>query len=329
MFCSKCGKQAEGDFCWNCGAKLYKPETDTQTAETKSVEIKSESEPQAVKAAEPEIGRKPVSFTKFKATRKYANIQFDDVHQIIAVGSENDISNNEIGQVTYLRYSEILNAEVKCKYLNVSKTSTGSMVGRAAVGALFSPASAIIGGSTAKRVEEQQIESVSISITTSNVRFPLVHVNYWSGAYYGEAELVCGVLQQVKLVPPTEEAFELTQKWGAGNTPLKADYSPRPQSKKSEPISEPWRCSSCDYKNPASSSVCLNCSAPKSKSFSYIDQPHKSSYLSDMPEDNSKSETWYCPDCDYKNNGGKSCRNCGAERPEQKVKKSFKLFGKK
>lgn len=314
MFCSKCGKQAEGEFCWNCGAKLYKPETDTQA---------NKAAPEIASAATPAMCKKPVSVTKFKATRKYTNIQFDDTHQIIAIGNDKDIDNKEIGSVTYLRYSEILNAEVKCKYKNVSKTSTGSMVGRAAVGALISPASAIIGGATAKRVEEQQIESVAINITTSNVRFPLVNVNYWSGKFYGEAELVCGILQQVKLMQPTEEAFELTQNWGTGNTPLKADLSPRPQPKKVEQISESWRCDLCDYKNPAASSICLNCSAPKRQAF-------KNSNLSNLAEDTSVTETWYCPNCDYKNNGGKSCRNCGADRPkqEQKEKKTKKLFGK-
>lgn len=25
MYCSKCGTKADGDFCWKCGSKLYKP----------------------------------------------------------------------------------------------------------------------------------------------------------------------------------------------------------------------------------------------------------------------------------------------------------------
>lgn len=313
MFCSKCGKQAEGDFCWNCGAKLYKPENEIPAEEIKSTSAQST-------AAKPEICKKPVSFMKFRATRKYTNIQFDDTHQIIAVGSDKDINNLE-DFVTYLRYSEVLDAEVKCTYEGVSKTSTGSMLGRAAVGSLISPGAAVIGGATAKRVEKQKIESLAVHITTSNARYPLVRINYLSGLFYDEAELVCSILQQVKLLPPTEEAFELTEKWGAGNTPLKADLTPKPQPKAAEPAAEPWRCSLCDYKNPAASSRCMNCSAPKSRAF-------KGNYLSEAAEETSVQTVWYCPDCDYKNNGGKSCRNCGANRPEQKEKKTKKLFGK-
>lgn len=322
MFCSKCGKKAEGDFCWNCGAKLYKPEDESPSEEVKNIPAEST-------AAKPEICKKPVSFMKFKATRKYTNIQFDDVHQIIAVGSDKDIDNLE-DFVTYLRYSEVLGAEVKCTYEGVSKTSTGSMIGRAAVGSLISPGAAMVGGATAKRIEKQKIDSLSVHITTSNARYPLVRINYLGGLFYDEAELVCGILQQVKLAPPTEEAFELTEKWGAGNTPLKADLSPRPQPKAAEPAAEPWRCSLCDYKNPAASSRCMNCSAPKSRAFksNYLT---KNNYLSEVAEElPANNAVWFCPDCDYKNNGGKSCRNCGASRPEQeeKGKKSKKLFGK-
>lgn len=316
MFCSKCGKQAEGEFCWNCGAKLFNPET---SAASNSNEIKDTVN----EVAKPEICKKPVSFSKFKATRQYTNIQFDDIHQIIAVSKSKDIDYGD-SSVTYLRYSEILNAEVKCTYENVSKSSTGSVIGRAAVGSLISPGAAIIGGATAKKVEKQHIDTLAVHITTSNVRYPLVIINYTSGMYYNEAETICGVLLQVKLMPPTEDAFELTQKWGAGTAPIKADAVPavKPVKPKNvEVTSEPWRCSVCDYKNPPASSVCLNCSASKYKT------SEKGTHLSEAAQEASAREIWYCPECDYKNNGGKSCRNCGEIRPEPKDKSPKKLFG--
>lgn len=313
MFCSKCGKQAEGEFCWNCGAKLFNPE---MLAASNANEFKEKVN----EVAKPEICKKPVTFSKFKATRQYTNIQFDDVHQIVAVGRSKDIDNQE-DSVTYLRYSEILNAEVKCTYEGVSKSSTGSVIGRAAVGSLLSPGAAIIGGATAKRVEKQYIDTVAVHITTSNMRYPLVKISYISGAYYDEAETVCGVLQQAKLMPPTEQAFELTQKWGTGTAPIKADTVPVPKPTPVEVSTEPWRCTKCDYKNPPASSVCLNCSAPKHK------LPEGETHLSEAAQEASAREVWYCPECDYKNNGGKSCRNCGESRPIPKSKNTKNLFG--
>lgn len=320
MFCSKCGKQAEGEFCWNCGAKLYKPESEMSGEKNISVRDKT---------AKPEVCKKPVSFMKFRATRQYNNvrIQFDDVHQIAAVGSSSAITGGE-SSVIYLRYSEITGAEVKCRYKSVSKTNTGSMIGRAAVGSLFSPGASIIGGATAKRTEKQEIESMSIHITSSNIRYPLVRIDHLNGVFFDEAELVCGILCQAMLLPPSDDAFELTEKWGAGNAPLKADFAPKPVSEAERAVLEPWLCSECCYRNPASSSTCRNCSAPKSRA-------QKGSVLSALAEaadEDSPQDVWYCPSCDYKNNGGKSCRSCGKSRPKdepEQVGKFGKLFGKK
>ncbi len=323
MFCSRCGKQAEGEYCWNCGAKLYKPETEQETPKPRENSV-----PAGNGAAMPEVCRKPVSFTKFRATRRYNNVrvQFDDVHQIAAVGRDGDITDGA-GSVIYLRYSEITGAEVKCTYEGVSRTSTGSMIGRAAVGSLFSPGAAIVGGATAKRVEKQNIESMSIHITTSNVRYPLVRIEPLSGIFLGDAELVCGILRQAMLLPPSEEAFELTEKWGAGNAPLKADSAPGPASKASGTALEPWLCTECCYRNPASSSTCRNCSAPKGRA----QGGSALSALAEETDEASPQDTWFCSKCDYKNKGGKSCRSCGASRPEndrEQGKKPKGLFGK-
>ena len=264
---------------------------------------------------------------KFQATRQYKNVkvQFDDVHQIVAVGSGRAVTDGE-SSVIYLRYSEIIGAEVKCSYASVSETSTGSMIGRTAVGSLFSSEAAIIGGATAKRTERLKVESLSLHITSSNIGHPLVRINL-DGSFLSEAELVCGILRQAMLMPPSEEAFELSEKWGAGNAPLKADLAPRLIPKAENTVLEPWMCTECCYKNPASRSTCRNCSAPKSET-------QKGSVLSALAEavdETSEPGTWFCSVCDYKNNGGKSCRSCGASRSRSKheqTKKSGKLFGK-
>ncbi len=322
MFCSMCGKQAEGEFCWNCGAKLYKPESEPQQSPQEKSVLAGD------KAAKPEVCKKPVSFMKFRATRQYnnVNVQFDDVHQIAAVGKNRDILNGE-SSVIYLRYSEITGAEVKCTYEGISKTSTGSMIGRTAVGSLISPGAAIIGGATAKRTEKQKIESVSIHITTSNIRYPLVRIDNLSGIFLSEAELVCGIFQQAMLLPPTEAAFELTEKWGTGNAPLKADLAPKPVPGAPSTVSEPWMCTECCYRNPASSSTCRNCSAPKGRAL----RGSVLTALAEEADETSPKDVWFCSECDYKNSGGKSCRSCGASRPAdgpEQGKKSKRLFGK-
>lgn len=71
----------------------------------------------------------------------------------------------------------IINVEIYENGSSMSKTSTASVVGRSAIGALFNPAGAIIGGVTAKKKHVDVVNKMEVIITTRNTSKSNITVN--------------------------------------------------------------------------------------------------------------------------------------------------------
>lgn len=74
-------------------------------------------------------------------------------------------------------FEDIINVEIYENGSSMSKTSTASVVGRSAIGALFNPAGAIIGGVTAKKKHVDVVNKMEVIITTRNTSKSNITVN--------------------------------------------------------------------------------------------------------------------------------------------------------
>lgn len=308
MFCSKCGKQAEGEFCWSCGAKLYTPSDDSQDHEKPS--------------------RKLAEYGVFRASKEYGilggTLQIDEKHQMMRILFSTG------GNTVYWHWSDIVDSELVRNDGSVSKTSTSSMLTRAAVGSLISGGAAIIGGATAKRKEQNCIETLYIRLTIKNGPYDTILIDFvrnGSITYYdnlmNKVEEIMGLIRLAQNTEPSEYAYarEVVSEEDIARPKLpEKNIAPTPNGLK-------WRCPKCDSLNQGL--TCKICGADKPRITNYIDANGNTVDAMHKPipvaESTDKSD-WHCPNCDYKNrSSSKTCVNCGLSKEEPTAKK--KLFG--
>lgn len=300
MFCSKCGTEANGNFCWKCGAPLYDPDKDTNKA-SETVNPSSQST------------KRLASFQKFKTTRKFnintGELRFDDVHQMIYFYPKAGYESQ------FFHFSEILNVELIENDVSVFETNSGSMISRALIGSIFSPTASIIGGATAKKEQIDYVNNMYIRISLNNLSKPMVKIpiitekvakNYIFDNIYNLLENAIAAIQQAQLTPISDDAYEEYEE-------IKV-YPPK--SIKNNTSKSFWICS-CGYKN-INGITCSVCGQPKP-----VEHQDKVDVKDNI------SEEWRCPKCDNKNNGGLTCRKCGENRKiTENSKKPNLLFRK-
>lgn len=335
MFCSKCGKQAEGEFCWSCGAKLYVPQQNNAASQadntpTVNAPVKTQETPTAAPKA-------LVSYMAFKATATYpiatGSFEIDSTHQIMrfmpARGDEG----------VYFHYQDIFDAELVQNGSSVFKTSTGSMVTRAIIGSVISEGFGIIAGATAKKNEQQYIDELYVRVMLKNPSNPVARIPFITGrtarnsqAASTAMENIETVLTQIKLAqatPPVETAYAQSGMSAAARSTVRR--TPAVSSG-----NQNWRCPECDYNNRGTAMTCDNCGEPRPNVVHKNTPKPAPGVPAELPSSELYSnEDWFCPKCDLKNKAtNKTCPNCGTVRPvegqsDKKEKKGFMGLFKK
>lgn len=322
VFCSKCGKQAEGDFCWNCGAKLYVP------SQTDNAPMQQEH-PRSTKANKPVVQeeRRLASYIVFSPTKSYKTIsgkfEIDEVHQMMRLVPYFG------GEAQHFHYQDIIDAELVQNDSAVLKTSTTSMITRAALGSIISGGMSIVAGATAKQNQISYIDSLYLRIYVKNNSVPTIKVSFISAktatnsleanGAMSNIEAVLGHIKQAQQAKPKETAYA----------------SSIPSERATPSCSGKWHCPECDYIN--NGNTCINCGASKPENISYIkatvsgEQSRAKIPSADDYTVKNKDE-WFCTNCDFKNSGAnKTCKNCGKTRSEGNAIASDppakKLFG--
>ncbi|MCH5192986.1 MAG: hypothetical protein J1F11_03425 [Oscillospiraceae bacterium] len=307
MFCSKCGKQAEGEFCWNCGAKLYVPPSDDVKQDSNSV---------------PLAKQKPLApYSSFRPTAEYplatGSFEIDSVHQMIRFMPTTGYNG------VYFHYQDIIDAELVQNGSSVFKTSTSSMITRSIIGSAISRDFGIIAGATAKVNEKKYIDELYIRVllktpTYSNAKIPLINERVPQDSILSRIAMdkIETVLAQIRLAqntPPVETAYA---QYGLSTVV----HEPKPQN-----ISignQNWRCPECDYSNGGTVSNCINCGEPRPgvhRSRKPVGHTVSADPAEPLPLPSSDlydDKDWFCPKCDLKNKAtNKTCPNCGTVRP--------------
>ena len=312
MFCSNCGKQAEGTYCWNCGAELYKPTQQGTTVQDTTVPEKKDD-------------RKLADFVLFNPTITYATangtFEIDEIHQMMRIMPT--FGTNGI----YWHWQDIVDAELFRNDSSVYKTSTSSMITRAALGSLISNGAAIIAGATAKKYEQKYIDRLYIRIRLKNSRYQAVTIDFISGksaqgswvteTIVASVQAALDQIHNAQIAKPTEAAYAReTLKSIAPPTP-KSTVVPTPSGLK-------WRCPECDNLN--NGLTCKICGINKPKGAKYFDADGNTVEVNESLLNDSK-EDWRCPECDYRNRGSsKTCTNCGQPREDDGVPAKKGLF---
>ena len=335
MFCSKCGKQAEGEFCWNCGAKLYNPNNPT-AEETAQVSAQSPT-PTIQPPVQPPQPRKLISYVHFIPTYSIdihgGAFEVDNTHQMMRYFPRR--GDNGV----YFHFQDIVDAELVQNESSVYKTSTGSMITRAAIGSLFGAGWGLIGGATAKQREQKYINNLYIRVYLKNnaagmVRIDFVGGRVQSGSFTAQLvtqtiENVLSIIKSAQYAEPLETAYAT----GSDLSAIASSTVQRPRTKTaSSGTNTTWRCPECDYTNHGAS--CLNCGAPRPKEYTRMTIKPNEPNTQDLPSsDNYIKEDWRCPKCDYKNkSSSKTCVSCGTVRPvslSDGEKKKKGLFSRK
>lgn len=331
MFCSKCGKQAEGDFCWNCGAKLYKPEQVGSISEP-SVQTAPETASTPAPAPKPIVReeKRLASFIVFSPTKTYKTVsgkfEIDEVHQMMRLVPLFG------GEPQNFRYQDIIDAELVQNDSAVLKTSTASMITRAALGSLISGGMSIIAGATAKQNQISYIDSLYLRIYVKNNSSSMIRVNFITAktsanspeanAAMANIEAVLGHIKRAQQEQIKETA-----------------YSGSAAPVRTGPVnSGKWHCPECDYIN--NGNTCVNCGEPKPRGINYISSGSGEQSRAKIPSADDYSlknkDDWFCTNCDFKNSGAnKTCKSCGKTRqdentvtPEPPAKKLFGFFKK-
>lgn len=308
MFCSKCGKQAEGEFCWNCGAKLYTLTDNSAALETPS--------------------RKLAEYGVFKASNEYeilgGTLQIDEKHQMMRILFSSG------GNTVYWHWSDIADSELVRNDGSVSNTSTSFVLTRAPAGSLIYDEDAVIGSAVSRRKEQSCIETLYIRLSIKNGPYDTILIDFVRGGsviHYDDlinkAEEIMGLIRAAQNTEPSEYAYarEVVSEEDQARPRLpEKNIAPTPDGLK-------WRCPKCDSLNQGL--TCKICGADKPQTAIYIDADgntvdvrHKQIFAAE----NADKSNWYCPNCDYKNRGSsKTCINCGSPKGEAKVKR--RLFG--
>ena len=105
----------------------------------------------------------------FVCEKKVGGLQIDFSHQLWKKGG--------MFPSKIYRFDDILNCEIINDGSSVYKTKSGSMVGRAAIGAVvFGPIGVIIGGLTAKRAQQSFCSELCVNITVNDYSHPIVRI---------------------------------------------------------------------------------------------------------------------------------------------------------
>ena len=227
MFCSKCGKQAEGQFCWNCGSELYSPTP---------------------------VPERPLSpFSLFSATSTFTAydgyLQDDARHQMMRFVPADG------GYVYNFRYRDIVDVELIRDDVSVYQTNTGSMLTRAALGSFVGLG--VAGAVTAKKSEQRKIKELYLRVTLKNTAYPLIKIYFLHGTTFSlvedavltDIESALATMRNAQMAETIETAYE---------QPL-----PKAVPAAEKKSNEKWRCEECDYSNNGSTTVCGNCGCPR------------------------------------------------------------------
>lgn len=145
--CPECGKEIsdKAAACPNCGCPIH--------AETPMKKVG--------------IGENFKRSMLFNADQKVESIQIDTKHRFWRKGITGDV----------LTFDDIIDVQIHENGSAVSKTKTGSIVGRTALGALISPAGALIGGVTAKKKHDDIVNKLEVVVLTRNLSTPTINID--------------------------------------------------------------------------------------------------------------------------------------------------------
>lgn len=237
MFCSKCGKKAEGDFCWNCGAKLCVPQEDSVDnthSESSSAEQKE---------------RAP--FTSFSPTASYpiamGKFEIDSAHQMMRYVPK--FSFDPSAACFY--FDDIIDAELIENGSSVFKTSTGSMITRAALGSIISGGLGIVAGVTAKRKEKQYITDLYIRITVNDPSKPMVKIPFIASKVERDSLAAETAITNIETVLSQIKIAQSSANKTANSSSSISSFEPT------------WRCPFCGFDNPDWKLVCKKCEKVK------------------------------------------------------------------
>ena len=76
-----------------------------------------------------------------------------------------------------LSFDDIIDVDIFENGSSLTKTNTGSVIGRAVVGSLINPVGAIIGGITAKKKTVDIVDSIEVQLTVASEIKPLIKIN--------------------------------------------------------------------------------------------------------------------------------------------------------
>ena len=299
MFCSNCGKQAEGDFCWNCGAKLFIPHNDNVSNQSKKI-----------------VQEKIlVPFSSFRADITYTIstglFEIDNIHQIMR------FMPHKGDEGIYFHFQDIFDAELVQNGSSVFKASTSSMITRAILGSAIGNGFGIIAGATAKKNEHQYIDELYVRVMLKNTKCPVAKIPFITGRIPRNSHLAETAMENIETVLTQIKLAQSTPVIDTAYTQNSIDFIVKPINQPSQSVStgnQNWRCPECDYSNKGTVSTCFSCGALRPVAKNKIGSANTIPAL--PSSDNFGKEDWFCPKCDLKNKAtNKTCPNCGTIRP--------------
>lgn len=241
MFCSKCGKQAEGEYCWNCGAKLYVPQG--ISTENNHSENPSEKKPAEKKERAP--------YTSFSPTASYSiamgKFEIDSLHRMMRYVPK--FSFDPSGSCFY--FDDIIDAELIENGSSAFNTSTASMITRAAIGSIISGGMGVVAGVTAKRKEKQYITELYIRITLNDPSNPMVKIPFIAGKVARDSLAAETATTNIETVL---SQIKIAQSSSADEAAWDSSWSGTALT---------WRCQYCGFDNPDWKLVCKRCEKVK------------------------------------------------------------------
>lgn len=124
----------------------------------------------------PNCGCPIVSYAK-KATQLICKPKLFDIQPIdgMTIDKRNKTFRcGLLGEV--LSFDDIIDVDIFENGSSLTKTSTASMVGRAAIGSMINPVGALIGGVTAKKKSVEIINAIEVQLTVRSNQHPLIKI---------------------------------------------------------------------------------------------------------------------------------------------------------
>jgi len=137
--------------------------------------------------------------SRFKITRTVHTLFIDEKNRLWR--------NGVFGAI--MKFEDIIDLDIYENGSSLTKTSTASMLGRAAVGAVvLNPLAAVVGGVTATKKSVEVVDSLQVVITTRNISNPLVKIDLKIPKktkkdskdytkYYGKAQMIESTLKSL------------------------------------------------------------------------------------------------------------------------------------